>query len=495
MHAENPETPSPDREAFEELLDESADAGEKANQSVTVEDIGPARKKLTIEIPEERIAGLVADQYEKLKSDAVIPGFRRGRAPQRLVERRFGEAVKEDVRTQLISDAFTQAVEDNDLDMVGYPDLKEVDELKLPDEGPLTFEVEIEVAPEVELPDYASLEVERPAIEVGDAEVDAELERLSKMRGQMQSTTEGTIEADDFLKADVRVVAGQGEDARSESAMELTHQPEAYIWVAGESREYKGHVAGIVIPDLGKRLIGQTMPGVTLELEVTGPSGHEDERIRDQPVTIFVNVNTLERIEPASPEQLATDLGLESPEALREGLKERLEAQRDRKQRDAMRQSLSNQLAETVELELPEGLTSRQTDRVLRRQAMELAYQGVPEPEIEQRVAELRAGSEEEAKRELKLYFILSRAAKDLEIDVSESEVNTQIAAIAMQQGRRPERLRQELAQNGMIEQLYTQVRDNKVLDRMLELTTVRDVEATDQGEADKGESDTAAGG
>jgi trigger factor len=130
-----------------------------------------------------------------------------------------------------------------------------------------------------------------------------------------------------------------------------------------------------------------------------------------------------------------------------------------------------------VDLTLPKGLTDRQSARVLRRQALELSYQGLPENEIEQRVAELRASSEEDARKQLKLFFILDQAAKQLDVDVTENEVNGRIAMLANQQGRRPEKLRQQMQRSGELEHLFLQIREQKTLDKILETAAVTEVE------------------
>ena len=145
-------------------------------------------------------------------------------------------------------------------------------------------------------------------------------------------------------------------------------------------------------------------------------------------------------------------------------------------------EQICRHLLEKVDLTLPEGLTGRQTSRVLRRQAMEMAYRGMTERDIEQHLAELRTKSEEDARRQLKLFFILDKAASNFKIDVSENEVNGRVAMLAHQQGRALEKFRQELARNGNIEQIYLQIREQKTLDKILEKAQVTDV---DQAPAD----------
>ncbi|MEM7623081.1 MAG: hypothetical protein AAF235_07735, partial [Planctomycetota bacterium] len=120
-----------------------------------------------------------------------------------------------------------------------------------------------------------------------------------------------------------------------------------------------------------------------------------------------------------------------------------------------------------------------QAERLLQRRRMELLYRGVDEASIERHIAELRGGSAKEmALRELKLFFILHKAAEELEIGVTEAEVNGQISRIAIQRGERPDELRQRLIQSGQVTSIVTQIREHKVMDAILAKAAVEDVSA-----------------
>lgn len=455
----------------------AAEAPAKPEQTVKVEDIGPARKKLSIELPEARIKEKIESTYSQLRNDAVIPGFRRGRAPRRLIERRFGDSIKDDVKGQLLSEAYTQAVEEQGFDVIGEPDIQGIEDITVPESGPLAFEVEVEVAPEVKLPPFEELSVEKPSAEVTDADVDEEIERLRERFGDFAQVDDATIEADDFVVANVHVYAGEnaGDDAEV-----LAHHHDAHIMVPGESRDFRGHVAGIIVEDLGKRLLGKK-PGHVETVSMTGPAGHENEKVRNQPITIKIELGKVERLQPAEVSKLVEQMGVENEQELRDRIRQMLEGRKQQEQQTEAHKQISDQLVDKVELELPEGLTSRQTDRVLRRRRLELLYQGKSAEEVEGQIAEMRSGSEEEARRQLKLFFIIDQAAKDLEIEVGEQELNGTIAMMAMQQGRRPEKMRQEMQQRGELEQLYLQIRERKTLDKIMEKAKVTEA-AGDKG-------------
>jgi trigger factor len=460
---------------------EGDDAAERPEQTVTIEDVGPARKKLTIELPESRIKDKIEGTFKTLRDDAVIPGFRRGRAPRRLIERRFNESIQQDVKGQLISEAYTQAIEDEKLDVIGEPEVKDIEELKVPDSGPMTIVVEVEVSPEVTLPDYATLSIKKPKAEVTDADVDAEIERYRERLGKMSAVEGAEVAARDFIRCDVHVYAGEDVEAKPHAEGDgpepLLRRQGVYVMVRGEGDDFRGHVAGLVVEDLGKRLIGKKV-GDEVRISMTGPQGHEDEKIKGQPITIHLKIDAVERREPASVEHVTQQLGFETVEAMKEQLKPVLQQRAEQRSQSEVHRQIADQLLEKVDLELPEGLTSRQAERVLRRRAMDLAYEGLNEQQVEERIAEMRSGSEEEAKRQLKLFFIINEAAEKAEIEVTENEINYRVTMMAMQQGRRPEKFRQELQREGQLEQLYLQVREQKTLDAIASKANVEQVDA-----------------
>jgi len=137
-------------------------------------------------------------------------------------------------------------------------------------------------------------------------------------------------------------------------------------------------------------------------------------------------------------------------------------------QQSAMRQQAARYLLDHTEMELPERLTAQQSARTFERQRLELLYRGVDASKIEEHIAELRAGSAERARRELKLFFIINRVAKDLEIKVEEREINMRIAQMAVSRGQRPDQFRHELIQSGRVGQVFAQVQEHKALDAVV---------------------------
>lgn len=471
------------------VIDTSATSGEedaKPEQTVKIEDAGPALKRLTIELPESRIKAKIEDTFSTLANDAVLPGFRKGRAPRRLLEKRFAESVQGDVKGQLLSESYTQAIEDNDLDVIGEPDVKDVDKIEVPESGPMIYIVEVEITPDFELPKFDGIKVEKKTFEVTDADVTAEVEQYRERYGQMSVVEDATVDEGDYVQSDVKVLAGENADASGGGDAKVLHEHAgAYTLVHGQDKDFKGHVAGILIKDLGKQLTDKKV-GQTVSISMTGPEGHENDAIKGQPITISMAITHVHRLAPASIEDLLPQFGMQTEDEMRERIKTMLEQRNEQTQQADMHKQVTEQVVDAVQLDLPEGLKSRQIERALQRQHMELMYSGKQPEEIEAELAESRSQGEEQATRQLKTFFVLDKAAKELEVEVQENEINGRISMMAMQQQRRPEKLRNEMRQRGELEQLYLSIREQKTLDKIIEQATVTEVAAANDEKAEK---------
>jgi trigger factor len=217
---------------------------------------------------------------------------------------------------------------------------------------------------------------------------------------------------------------------------------------------------------------------------------HQNEQIRDKEVEIDIALKDLKRLELAevTPEFLA-DLGFENEQQLRDALKEQMVEKIDYDVKQSLREQVHKYLLDNTQVELPAKLSDRQADRVVSRRAVDLMMRGMPREQVEANVEKLRGGAKEEAARELKLFFILQKIAAEQETDVTEGELNGQIAMLAAQRGDRPEKLKQAMAKDGSLSNLYVQMREQKAIDKILETAEVEEYEIK------PGEENAATGG
>ncbi len=434
---------------------------------VTVTDAGPCLRKLTFDIPAEAISSKLDDSIEALADETELPGFRKGRAPRRLIEKRFGEAIRHEAKGQIVSEAYSKAIEDHKLEVVGEPIADdELRDLKVDPTKGMKFDIEVEVVPEFDLPELEGLKVAKPLVEVKDEEVEAELKRVCLTEGDLEERE--TPAPGDYL-------TGHGIMKNAADDEEFYNIKGAVVQIPTEDQDGKGMILGVMIQDLAKQF-GLPKSGETATVKVKGPEHHENPALRGKDLVITFEVDAVHRIVPKTPEALAEAVGLESADTLKDAIRSRLYEKTIVRQQVAMRRQITDHLASQVEFELPQRLTAKQAQRRVEKQRMELMYRGLPEDSIEARLAEMRDASQEHAAHELKLFFILHKAAEKLGVQITEGEVNQRIAQMAASRGQRPEQLRQQLISQGQIGTIVQQIREHKTLDGILSKSEVSEM-------------------
>lgn len=440
---------------------------ETPSNSVHIEDAGPCLKKLTITIPGDRIAEQLEFSLATIVGEAEIPGFRKGRAPRQLVEKRFGGVVKSEAKNQLIASAYSEAIEEAELKVIGEPEgAEELEDLELSPGEEVTFTVEVEVAPDFELPQLEGIEVKKPVIEITDEMIDQQVDKIQQAEGTLES--QEACEPGDFC-------IGHGVMKLKKDETAVLDLQGAVIQAPAEGADKKGAILGVMVDDFGDQM-GTPKPGDTITVNAKGPAQHEDPRVRDEDLVITFEVERVERIVPASVESIVTQSGLADEEQLRESMKLRLTQRATVEQQSAMRSQIATKLLEAVDFELPAKLTSRQAERNLQRRRYEMQYRGFDDMQVEQQIAEQRDSSAEGAARELKTFFILAKAADQYEIEVTNDDISGRIAAIAAQRRMRPQDLADQLVKQNQINFIAQQVREHKVMDRLLEQAKVEEV-------------------
>lgn len=440
----------------------SAVAEEAYQYNIQIEDAGPATKKVKVEIPADRIKGKLAEQYKELRSQAAIPGFRVGHAPAKLIEKRFAADVKDQVRRSLISESYEQAVEKNSLNVIGEPQFDNPESIELKDDQSLTYSFEIEVQPDITLPLLTGLKVKKPKIDIKDENIDQAMNNLREQQGALVPVENRGAEEKDFITADVHIKDGD---------KVVTHQHDAPLVVR------PGRVGGINVEDLDKQLTG-VKAGETKNITAKAADSHPEESIRGKDVTIEIKVKDIKKLELAEVnEAFLEDLGFKEEKELREALKEQMVQRIEYDVQQSMREQINRYLLENVTIDLPTKLSDRQTDRIVQRRTMDLLMRGLPEDKVADVVEKLREGAKDEAARELKLFFILQKIAQQENVDIDEAELNGRVALLAAQRGQRPEKMKQEMAKDGSLSNLYVQMREQKAVDKILETALVEEVE------------------
>jgi trigger factor len=481
----DPELMAAANDRAQELLEEL-----KSEVKVETKDIGTLRKELTITVPGDIIAKHVDHNYDELANDAVVPGFRKGRAPRRLIEKRFGHDVRQSLKTTIIGQSFYAAADKAEIEPLGdplfnvtnkegHPNVVDFEEaltlLELPAEGDFNYSCELEIKPTFELPELKGIEVKTPQFEITDEQVDEQLERHRKIRGHYEPVTDGAAEPDDLIVADVTLKAGD-QTVKTEENVQLGIRPT--------------RLDGIALTELGEQLAG-VKPGDTRTVTAKIPDDYERPDLRRQEAVFEFQVHELKRQVPAPVEELVQQSGAEDEAQLRQFIRDDLEAEKEQYTRRAQHAQLTDYLLENTPMDLPEDLSARQTDRAVLRRVIDLRQQGIPESDVEAKIDELRTSAAEDVTRDLKLGFILEKVAEELGVTVTDEEINTQIALIARRYDRRFDRVRDELQSQGLLSQLGEQIKHDKCLQQLLGEAKI--VEVTPASAEAEAEAETPA--
>lgn len=458
------QTEQPADENIEEPQEENAEEKEpEIPNIVTVEDAGPCKKKVIIEIPHEKIVNATDTQFNELRRDAIVPGFRKGRAPRRLLEKRFGKEATDAIKAKLLADASQSAITDNELKILGEPDI-DFDEIKLPEEGPLKFDFIVEVRPEFELPSLEGIPVSKIKLEVTDDLINSQIEQMQRHAGIWTPRKDESAELDDQVIAEATLKIEGIEEA------EKFDNTEIYV-------RKNGFVGQIPVEKLDELLVGVKV-GDRKQTSIEVPKTYYKEEYRGKKVDIEIDIKDIKWLKPAElDESFLQKAEVESEDELREQIHDRLQSRLEAQIRSEMSEQIYQYLDNNTNFDLPLDVVAQQAESVLRRQYINLMMRGLQREQIDTQLEQLKAGSEEQAKKQLKTFFIMDKVAEKLDISVTEPEINGYIAQLAMERKQRPEKMREQMEHDGSLAQLELEIQQEKCIAKLLESAKITEKE------------------
>jgi trigger factor len=434
----------------------------RLDMGVAISDAGPCKKHLKVTIAREEIDRQYAESVETLRKEAVVPGFRPGRAPNQLVVKRFKKQVSDQVKSALLTSSLEQIDAEYQLDPITQPQLN-LEAIVLPDEGPMQFEMDIEVRPEFDLPNYKSMKVARPVAQIAEKDVDNELLLYLERRGQVVPKLEGKAERGDYLTADLVFVRADGK--------RLGELKECEFRLLSELRFQNGSIANI-----SDSLVG-VGPGDTREVKAKLGTAVDDAMLRGATITVQVHVHDLKRLRlPELNQEFLDSLNLGSVDDVRREVRRNLERRVEVEQRQSIRGQIVEALLQATPFELPSDLVSREEKNTVARLVAQLRQGGKSDQEIDASAAEIRANAHEKTLRTLKELLLLGKIAEEEGITVEDADLTIEIQTIAERSEESVRRVRSRLEKEGGPDGLASQILDRKVIDRILETARFEDV-------------------
>lgn len=424
----------------------------------SAEKLSATRVKLTVEVPFEELKPEIDNAYKALAQQVNIPGFRKGKAPRQLIDARIGRGpVLEQVVNDMLPTRYQQALEENDITPLGQP---EIDITKLEDGETVEFTAEVDVRPEIEVPDFSEISVTVPALPSDEEAVDAEIERLRERFGELKDTKR-KMKTGDFAIIDLSATV-DGEEIEEANAEGMSYQIGA----------------GDLIDGLDTALRGMKT-GEDAEFTTTLKQGEYEGK------EAVVKVHVQQSKERKLPEldedfvQMASEF--DTVEELRESLAERVGEQAKANQAAQIRDAVLDAALEKATFELPEKVVEEQAHAQLHQTLGQLAHddaalnkaleaQGMTREQFD-------ADNKEAAEKAVRTQLFLDTVAEQENPEVSQQELTDHILFTAQSYGMDPNQFIQQLQSAGQIGQLFSDVRRGKALAAVITRTTVKDEE------------------
>lgn len=469
-----------DESAAEENVETQAAEEPKLNLGVDIDRRGACQRHITVTVPREDIQRYFDREYSELVDSAQVPGFRPGRAPRKLIEHRFRKDVTDRVKSSLLMDSIAQVSEQEELSAISEPDF-DFEAVELPEDGAMTFEFDLEVRPEFDLPQWKGLTLEKPVREFSDEDVDRAMQNVLARQGRLVPV-EGPAAKGDYVSANFLFKDGDKEISRA--AEEVVRIRPTLSFRDGRVEQFDTLMVGV--------RAGESRTG---EAKITADA--PNPALRGKTITAIFEVLEVKKLElPEVTPQLLKELGdFESLADLRDAVKDSLQRRMAYHQHQRARQQVTEQLTVSADWDLPPAMLQRQSRRELQRAVLELKRAGFGDDEIRVRENELRQNISSSTARALKEHFIFERIAEDQQIEPGEQDYEEEIYYLAMQSGESPRRVRARLEKGEMMDVLRNQVVERKVIELILSQAEFQEVPYKPEGLDEEEALDQAVGG
>ncbi|MDN5848082.1 MAG: trigger factor [Nitrococcus sp.] len=420
---------------------------------VSVETIQGLERRLRFQVSSERINKEVKSRLTTLKSKVRLDGFRPGKVPYKVVEKRYGAEVRDEVVTEVLRATYVEAMEQEGLRPAGAPDIQPLPTQEGED---LEYTATVEVLPQIEIKGLDELEVERPVVEIVDADLDQVVEQLRRQKVDYATVERPSAENDRVIIDFV----GQIDDAG---------------FKGDRGKDVKVRIGSGQMPaEFEQALIG-LRAGEVKDIEYTFPEGAPDQWVAGKTAIFHVTVNGVEEPQlPALDDEFAKRMGIEEGglERLRDQVRESVEYERDRTVRTRLKQQvLDKLLANNDALELPQSLVNAEL-KVLRERALRQMQQlsrAAQEPDIPDSVLD------QGARRRVTLYLLINEIVRNNDLRLDEKRLQEALHELAAGHDRPQELLQYYMEHRQLMEGLELAVIEDQVVDWVLERANILD--------------------
>ena len=406
------------------------------------------KHEIEITVPVDEIARETDRVVAGIQQKARLPGFRPGKAPASLIRSKFSKQVRDDVLENLLPKYFKQKVEEEHLEVVGRPNVKDV---HFHEGEPLRFKAEFEVAPEIELKDYRGITVHYHEPQVTDEDIAKRLEEIREQKSQFVNVEPRTLVDRDYAVVTLDSLAGVDQPIHQDEVVLHVGDPDT---MAGFSEALRG-----------------MSPEEEKEFEVTYPEDFGQERLAGKTVQFRAKLTTIRTKElPELNDEFAQDLGdYQTLGDLREAVRKAIFHEREFASQQKAKQQLIEKLVETHEFPVPDAYIERQIESQIENQVREFVERGIDPTKLKIDWAKVKESQRPKALHDVKASLLVDKIAEREAIAPTNDEVDAEVQRIAKQQREPVAAVRKKLQKDGVLNRIAYQIVSNKTLNFLFE--------------------------
>jgi trigger factor len=433
---------------------------------IEIEDIDSCNKKIKFAIPHQEYDIKLKQYYQKLGREVKVPGFRPGKVPMSMLEKKFGPDVKKEVMSTLISEKLNNAIVEKDLRAVGQPYLLDV---SAEDGTDISVSASIEVLPTLELKDYTGIELAMKTSRITDDDINQTIEALRQRKATNSDVTDRPAQDKDLLKVDFTSKIG---DAPFEGGA----AKDQIIQAGG----------GQLIEGLDKGMLGMEI-GETRDIKVQVPEDYNNEEIAGKDVDFQIVLKGIQVQKlPDLDDEFAkgiVDKDFESLDDMNLKIRSELEEYESKEARKAVKKQLTDKITEQNQIDLPEGLVKEQVKFMVEQAQKSQEKAGSQKHDHDhdhdhgaEVTPEQLEQYREPAMKALQEELILDQLSRDLDSQVSEEELEKEVQNMSqLLGGGNIQQIKREWEKNGVLARLHSRMKRDKTLDAALDKVTIKE--------------------
>jgi len=427
---------------------------------VTVEDVSSVKKTLHIEIPNDEVVRELNQAYNTLKKTAKIKGFRPGKVPRSVLERMFGKDVNADVSSKLIQNSFFDAVKQNNLNIVGQPQL---DPPMLDPKEPYAYDATIEITPEIEDLDFKGLKLKRTHYRFSDDEVDTQLKTLQ------QNLTRHQKISDDRPTKEDDIVLVDYEGFKDGKPFAETAKTENFTLKIG---------TGVISKDFDSQLIGM-QPAESKEFTVKFPEDFHNKSLADKEIAFQVTLNEIrEEVLPKIDDEFAQKVGqYQTLDELKNAIKDNLKQGYSKRTEQELNEQIFSALISRTDFETPDALVKMELEGIIEEAERSFAYRNTSMEQLGLSREEIADKYRDTALKQVKRHLILSKLIEQENLELSDEEIENGLQEMAENFGHALGDIKKYYAENkDKLELFKHTLLEKKAINLIIDNSKIEDV-------------------